>query len=65
MTNAWNKFWMVFVNILSMVDHLASAGKSVAEMADEEAKALAELSVISRVDRVARERARFAAVAAQ
>tara|TARA_B110000285_G_scaffold207801_1_gene247457 strand:- start:902 stop:1048 length:147 start_codon:yes stop_codon:yes gene_type:complete len=48
-----------------MVDHLASAGKSVAEMADEEAKALAELSVISRVDRVARERARLAAVAAQ
>jgi len=65
MANAWNKFFNVLVNILGGVDHLASALNHVADMADQEAMAYAQLSAISREDRVARERARLAAVAAQ
>jgi len=65
MAAAWNKFFSVLVNLLGSVDSGASALNHIARMADEEAAALAELSAISREDRVARERARLAAVAAQ
>ena len=65
MAAAWNKFFSVLVNLLGSVDSGASALNHIAKMADEEAAALAELSAISREDRVARERARLAAVAAQ
>lgn len=64
MANAWNRFWNTVVNLLGVVDHTASAFNHVAEMADEEAHAFAQLSAISREDRVSRERARLAAIAA-
>lgn len=64
MANGWNMFWNVFVNLLSGVDHLAGGFKAIAEMGETEAQAYAELSSISREDRVKRERARLAAIAA-
>lgn len=64
MANAWNRFWSVFVNILSAVDNTASAAAAITKMAEEEALAFSELSAISREDRVSRERARLAAIAA-
>ena len=60
---AWNKFWNVFANTLTGVDNLAAAFGSITELAKTEAETYAELSDISRVDRVARERLRLESIA--
>ena len=60
---AWHKFWNVFANTLTGVDNLAAAFGSVTEIAKTEAETYAELSTISRVDRVARERLRLESIA--
>lgn len=60
---AWHKFWNVFANALTGVDNIMAAFGSVTEIAKIEAETYAELSTISRVDRVARERLRLESIA--
>lgn len=64
MREMFNAMFSAITRIFKGIDHYAGAFEQVGIITETEAKLFAELSEVSREDRVRRERARLAAVAA-